>query len=170
MLRIDVRSSRELQALILSIRQANKEIQKEIRTRTKPIVQTAWHKALAQEAMTRFEHRVLVDTARVAVSNQNVKLKAGGLAKKLSGGGRARDLYGPAEFGATYREARQRYRDHGNGTATKARRGSTGRQFRPRNPKGYVVYPAAARISPRLAALWTQTAVRTFYEALEKKG
>lgn len=165
MLRIDARSSRELQALILSIRQANKAVQAEIRKHTKPVVQTGWRQALAQEAMTRFEHRVLVDTARVAVSNQNVRLKAGGLAKKLAGGGRARDLAGPAEFGA----GRNKRSEYTNAHRTRVTRRTTN-QFRPWKKSGYVVYPAAARIIPRLAALWTQTAVRTLYEAFEKKG
>lgn len=164
MLRIDAHSSRELQALILSIRQANKEVQAQIRKHTKPMAQREWQKGLAQEAMTRFEHRVLVDTARVAVSNQNVKLKAGGLAKKLSGGGRARELYGPAEFGAGL-----------STVSTHSRKGKeykrkSGDQFRAPKKSGYVVFPTAARIIPRLAALWTQTAVRTFHEALEQKG
>lgn len=163
MLRIDVQSSRELQALILSIRQANKDIQKEIRQRTKTMVEVEWKKALAQEAMTRFEHRVLVDTARVAVSNQNVKLKSGGLAKKLSGGGRVRELAGQAEFGAGLSYSMTRSR---KGKEYKRRSGD---QFRPPKSNGYVVYPAAARIIPRLASLWTQTAIRTFLDAFDKR-
>ena len=165
MLRIDAKSSRELQALILSVRRANKEVQAQIRKNTKPMVQAEWQKGLAQEAMTRFEHRVLVETARVTVSNQNVKLKAGGLSKKLSGGGRARDLAGVAEFGAGQRKPIQ-------STSTKGkkfqRQGTN--QFRHYKKSGHVVYPTAARIIPRLASLWVQTAVRTFHEALEKKG
>lgn len=149
MLRIDARSSRELQALILSVRRANKAVQAEIRTHTKTMAAPEWQKAVAEQALSRFEHVVLVSTARVTVSNQNVTLKAGGLAKKLSGGGRAYEVAKGAEFGS------------GQARRTK--------QFRPFNRKGYVVYPAAAGIIPRLAALWAQTAARTFYEALEGK-
>lgn len=163
MLRIDVRSSRELQAVILSIRQANKTVQAEIRRHTKPMVQTEWRSALAQESLTRFENRVLVDTARVAVSNQNVKLKAGGLARRLRGGGRVRELAAQAEFGAGLSWATTRSR---KGREYQRRSGD---QFRPYNKSGYVAYPAAARIIPRLAALWVQTAVRTMHEAFERK-
>ena len=53
------------------------------------------------------------------------------------------------------------------GTSYKVTNRHTRRQFRPRNLKGYVVYPAAARIIPRMASLFVQTAVRTFYEAIE---
>lgn len=167
MLKIDVHSSRELQALILSIRQANKEVQAQIRRHTKPMAQSAWQKGLSQEAMTSFEHRVLVDTARVSVSNQNVRLKAGSLARKLSGGGRARDLAKQAEFGAGLK--RIQYTGRRGGKSFPVTRTSGG-QFRPWKKTGHVAYPAAARIIPRIAALWTQTAVRTFHEALEQKG
>ncbi|MBP1326734.1 hypothetical protein JOF28_001966 [Leucobacter exalbidus] len=162
-------SSRELQALILSIRRSEKEVQAQIRKHTKPMVQSAWQQGLAQHASTRFEHKVLVETARVAVSNQNVKLKSGGLAKKLSGGGRARELYVAAEFGADQNRETQYGQISKNGKRYSVTRHSA-RQLRPRNKKGYVVYPTAAEIIPRLAALWTQTAVRTLYEAFEKKG
>lgn len=166
MLRIDVRSSRELQALILSVRQAEKDVQREIRQRTKPVIETEWKKALAQEATTRLEHRVLVESARVTVSNQNVKLKAGQLAKRLSGGGRVHEIAKQVEFGATPRRVEYTGRRGGKTFPVKRR---TGSQFKPENRKGHVVYPAAARIIPRLAALWAQTAVRTFHEALEKR-
>lgn len=169
MLRIDAKSSRELQALILSIRRSDKEVQAQIRKHTKPMVQAEWKKGLAEHAMTRFEHRVLVDTARVAVSNQNVRLKSGGLAKKLSGGGRARELAAAAEFGANQDTKTKYGQISKRGKRYTVERHST-RQLRPRKKTGYVVYPTAAEIIPRLAALWTQTAVRTLYEAFEKKG
>ncbi len=165
MLRIDVRSSRELQALILSVRQANKDVQREIRQRTKPMVQAEWRKALAEQAMTRVEHRVLVDSARVTVSNQNVKLKSGQLAKRLSGGGKLHEISKQVEFGAALHDIE--YTGRRGGKRFPVRR-TTGRQFRHENRKGWVVYPAAAQIIPRLASLWVQTAVRTFHEALER--
>jgi hypothetical protein len=166
MLRIDVKSSRELQALILSVRQADKDVQKEIRQRTKPMIQAEWKKALAENAMTRVESIALVDSARVAVSNQNVKLKSGGLARKLSGGARVFEISKQAEFGAALKTIRYQGR---RGSKSFPVERTAGGQFRYENKKGYVVYPAAAEIIPRLASLWVQTAVRTFHEALEKR-
>lgn len=165
MLRIDVNSSRELQALILSVRQANKDVQREIRQRTKPMVHTAWQKALAEQAMTRMEHIVLVNSARVTVSNQNVKLKSGQLAKRLSGGGRVFELSKLVEFGATPHKTE--YTGTRKGTRFPVKR-TVGTQFRAPKRNGYVAYQAAAQIIPRVASLWVQTAVRTFHEALER--
>lgn len=130
------------------------------------MAQAAWQKALAEQGMTRQGHRVLVDTARVTVSNQNVKLKAGQLAKRLSGGGRPYEIAKQVEFGSNGRQIS--YTGRRGGKSYKITR-STGQQFRPYNRKGHVVYPAAAHIIPRIAALWAQTAVRTFHEALERK-
>lgn len=166
MLRIDVRSSRELQALLLSVRRANRETQAEIRKHTKAMLAPAWQKALAEESMTKVENIVLVNTARVTVSNQNVTLKAGGLAKKLSGGARAFEISKQVEFGAPLKTIKYTGR-RGSKTFPVSR--TSGRQFRHENKKGWVVYPAAAQIIPRLAALWVQTAVRTFADALDKK-
>jgi hypothetical protein len=44
----------------------------------------------------------------------------------------------------------------------------TYRQFGTRVSKGKVVFPAAAQVIPRIAALWIQTVIRTTYEQIEK--
>ena len=167
MLRIDVHSSRELQALLLSIRQANREVQAQIRRHTRTVAEQAWRKALAEQAVTRVEHVVLVDTARVSMSNQNLKLKSGGLAKRISGGARVHEISRQVEFGSSLHWIEYTGR---RGSTTFPVRRTTGFQFRHENSKGWVVYPAAAQIIPRIAALWVQTAVRTFHEALEGKS
>ncbi|MCA0377874.1 MAG: hypothetical protein LCH36_00335 [Actinobacteria bacterium] len=166
MLGIDVNSSRELQALILSVRRANREIQGEIRKHTKTMITPEWRKALAEQSLTKVEQIVLVDTARVTVSNQNVTLRAGGLAKKLSGGAKAFEIAPQVEFGTPMKVIKYSGR-RGTKRFPVTRRGNM--QFRQVNKRGWVVYPAVAQILPRLAALWVQTAVRTFAEAIEKK-
>lgn len=167
-LRIDVRASRELQAILLAVRRAPTEIQKQIRQQTKAIAQTEWQRAMAEMADTRLEHRVLVATSRVAVSNQNIKLSSATVGKALSGGLQPKVSYPAVEFGAT-RGVKRSYsrRSRNGGTHNVSRR--TAQQLRPRNKTGHVFYPAAARMIPRIAALWAQTVVRTFAEALEGK-
>lgn len=167
MLRIDINSSRELQAVVLSLRQADKKIAANVRRYTKDLLLPEWQKGLAEHAQTRLEHRTLVDTGRVSMSNQNVTLKSGGLQKKLSGGARASEIYAPVEFGTD--------RNHETTYTATSRKGNryqtkrhTRRQFRPLNGgKGYVVYPTAKALIPRFASLWIQTSIRTFHEALE---
>lgn len=161
-MRISVLNSKELLATTLALRSFDRTLQGTVRKVTKLIGQPEWQKAVGGNVHTRFEQRVLGDTARMAVSNQNVTLRAGHIGRRLSGGGRPTELYGAAEFGANVRQE------------TVTRQGTTyartgGRQFRRSNRKGYAVYPAAARMIPRFAALWVQTTVRTLHEALEAK-
>lgn len=166
MLRIDARSSRELQAIILGMRLASKEVQATARKYTRAMVEPEWRKALAEQATTRLEHATLVRTARATVSNQNIKLKSGQLAKRLSGGGRVYEISKQVEFGVTpHRITYQGRRGSKRFPVTRV----VTNQFKDDNRKGYVVYQAAAGIIPRIAAVWVQTVVRTFAEALERK-
>lgn len=169
MLRIDAASSRELQAVIISLKGAEKEVQAQVRKQTRGSIMPEWQKGIREHADTRMEHRVLADTARVTVSNQNVKLKAGGLQKKLSGGGRAVEIYAPTEFGTDRNHTMTYTATSRKGKRYDVRNRHTRRQFKPLNRKGYAVYPTAADLIPRFASLWVQTTVRTMHEIFERK-
>ncbi len=166
-MRISVWESKELQALILALRGFDRDLKKEIRQRTKAVAQPAWQQAVSKKAGTTLEQKVLADTARVQVSDQNVMLRSAGVGRSLAGGAKPSEIYGGVEFGAD-RGARASYRRRskkGNEHSVTRR---TRTQFLPRKRTGYVVFPAAAEVIPRLAALWAQTAVRTFHETIEK--
>ena len=144
-MRISVLNDKKLAATVLALRSFDRTLQGTVRKVTRIIGQPEWQKAVGANVSTKFEARVLGSTARMAVSNQNVTLKAGHSQRRMRGGGRPVELAKAAEFG---------------GRAP---------QFKRPNRKGYVVYPAAARMIPRFAALWVQTTVRTFHEAMEAK-
>jgi len=164
--RINVFASKELQATIVALKTMDRELAKQTRAAVKSVGQPEWQDAVKANVTTRLESRVLGDTARVAVSDQNVTLKSAAMGKKLSQyGATPSELAHSAEFGAdreyvgsTISPKGKRYTRH------------TRRQFEARNRKGRVVYPAAAKFIPRMAALYVQTTVRTLYEAFEKKG
>lgn len=166
-MRISVFSSKELQATILLLKGMDRELAKQVRKAIKSVSEPEWRDAVRGNISTRLETRVLGDTARVAVSDQNVTLKSAAVGRKLSGGLKPSELAHSAEFGAD-----QTYVHTYSATSRKGKKyyvtkRHTRKQFRPRNLKGYVVYPAAARIIPRMAALYVQTTVRTFYELIE---
>lgn len=117
------------------------------RKAVKAMAQPAWQAETRRLARSKQEVKVLSTTSRAVVSNQQVTLTSGSSAKKLSGGGRPRDLARGVEFG----------------TVAKHRR------FKSYQRAGYVVYPAAAKVIPRIASLMTQTVVRTLHEAWEGK-
>lgn len=167
-MRISVYSSKELQAIILAMKVLDRDTKKQIRQQTKRIIAPEWSKAVAENASTRLESRVLVQTARVRVSDQNVTLTSATIGRKLSGGLLPSTQYHVAEFGADREQKRTYEATSKKGTRYKVTRRTT-RQLRPRKSSGYVVYPAAATIIPRLASLWTQTVVRGIHEAFESR-
>lgn len=168
-MRIDAKASPELRATILAVRALDKTLQKTIRQHTKQVAAQAWMEALRSRAQTKLEHRALVDTAVVAVSNQNVRIRSASKGRPLSGGFSPK-LHGhAAEFGAdqTTPTTYQRKSRTGGSAHQVTRRATTG--LRPRNREGYVFWPTAREMVPRLASLWVQTTVRTIATALEGK-
>jgi len=113
MLRIDVHSSRELQAVVLAVRGASSELARQYRQRLKAMADEAWTSEIRGNVQTRLQSRVLLDTARTRVSNQNVQLSVGTVGRQLSKrtGGRGAvtpgELVRAAEFGGS-----QRYTDY----------------------------------------------------------
>ncbi len=166
-MRLDVTKSRELQAALLAIRSLDRTLAKTIRQHTKRIAAPEWTRALTRRASTALEQRVLSATAVVTVSDQNVRAQSASKGRPLSGGLNPKTDFPAVEFGAsdtpaTYQRVSRKGKPH---TVTR----HTTKQLRPRNPKGYVFYPAAREMVPRLAALWVQTLVRTIATALEGK-
>jgi len=168
MLKIDARSSRELRAILAALKNADREIQKQIRTQTKQAIVPEWQRALAREASTVPQSKVLVQTATATVSNQNIKLTAATKGRRLSGGLLPREGFGGFEFGAKVRQSTYTQRSPKGRPYRVTRR--TGKQFPAYNARGRVFYPAVKRIVPRVASLWAQTTVRVIAEALEGKG
>ena len=166
-IRISVFDSDELAGVILAMKGLDRETAKQLRSHTKTMVQGVWTEAVAGHAHTRLEHAVLASTARAAVSDQNVTLKAASVGRALKGGMRPSDYWQAVEFGADRSKTTTYTATSRSGKAFKVTR-HTRAQLRPANRQGYVVYPAAAGVIPRIASLWVQTIVRTFHEQIEK--
>lgn len=167
-MRIDARASRELLATIYALRSVDRTIQKMTRQETKRIAAPAWKKELAERANTRLEHRVIVDTAVVSVSNQNVRIQSASKGRALSGGLRPKQEYPAVEFGVDRARKTTYDRRSAKGGRHQVTRHAA-KQMKARNPKGNVFFPAAREMVPRMARLWVQTTVRTIATALEGK-
>lgn len=144
-LRISAFDSKELQATLILLKGMPKELSAQIRKATKGMALPEWQKAVRGRVSTRLESRVLGDTATVAVSNANVRLKSATKGKSLSGGAKPIEIGKSVEYGNKHK------------------------QFKKRQRGGYVVQKSASKLIPRFAALWVQTTVRTFYESFEGK-
>lgn len=166
-MRISVFSSPELQAAILALKGMERSIATQTRRAIKSITQDEWQRAVLGGTTRAAEVRVLGDTARVAVSNQNITLKSATVGRSLAGGYKPSQLARGYEFGSN-RDRVATYKAHRGGKEFTVTRHTT-RQF-PTIRKSGPVYGAAAQVIPRFAALFVQTVVRTFYEAIEGKA
>lgn len=168
-LSIPIGGSRDLQAAVLGLRLAEKDMQKQVRQQTQAKLLPEWKKVLAEHAQTRLEHRVLVDTGRVRMSNQNVRLSSASVGRKLSGGLTPKEGYGPVEFGGDRSHTLTYSATSRKGRAYRVKERHTRNQLRPRRASGYVFYPSVKSVVPRFASLWVQTVVRSFHEGIEGK-
>lgn len=160
-MRIDVRESREFMAVILALRSVDKTISKKVRQYTRQIAAPEWKAALERRASSQAERQVIVNTATVAVSNQNVRVRSASKGRPMSGGLNPKADYPAVEFGAD-REKVTTYRRQGHQV-----RRHTARQLKPRNRKGYVFMPAAREMIPRIGSLFAQVTVKTIAQALK---
>jgi hypothetical protein len=147
-LRVSAKDSAALRATILSIKTLDRDLRKELRGRVRKLATVDWERAMGANASTVLEHRVLVNTARVSASDQNVRVRSAGSSRPAASGGIIP-------------------REHGRGVEFGS---SRTKSLRPRRRQGYVFFPAAAEMVPQLLALWVQTTVRTIAEALEAGG
>lgn len=153
--RISLLVDSPLRDLAIAYRVMPGEARKQINRATKTDGGPIWKTETAERATTKLQQRVLVDTAKVGVTNRNVFLR--------SGGGKLSELITATEFG----------RPAAAPIKTRSKRGkpytrTTGNLFGNRDRRGKVVHPAARASISRFASLWIQTAIRTLHEAGEK--
>lgn len=160
-MRIDVRGSKELQDVAIALQGMDRNLKRYIRAQTKAKMTTPWLEAIQSRASTSLERRVIASTATVATSDQNIRIQSAAKGRRLPGGLNPKTEYPAVEFGAD-RQKKNTYTRQG----TRVTR-HTARQMKPRNRKGYVFYPAAREMIPRLASLWVQTIVRTVADIFE---
>lgn len=161
-MRIDIRGSRELQDVAIAIQNSDREVRSAIRAFTKSRITRPWLEAIANEADTTLEQRVIAGTSTVATSDMNVRVQSAAKGRRLSGGLNPKTDYAAVEFGATQQKRTYMRKGH------RVTRNTTA-QFKGRKRSGHVFYPAAERMIPRLASLWVQTVVKTLADIFEGK-
>lgn len=142
---INVLKSPELLAAIAALQAVDKTFAAAIRKYTKAMAEPEWKRAVSRRSSSTLERRVISGTTTIAVSNANVRVRSGGKGRPLSGGLTMGQAAPAVEFGS---------RRH--------------KQFGPRRSKG-PFYQSVEEMTPRLAALWFQTIIKTTALALEGK-
>jgi hypothetical protein len=169
-LRVDARTSRELKAIVLALAQTEKVVQSQIRKQTRAAIIPEWRRGLAEHAVSRPQFWAIVDTGAATVTNTSIKLTAATKGKPLRGGLNPKTDARALEFGAIDRERKREYwTTSRNGNPYKVKR-RVARQMPSFRRQGYVFYPTANQLIPRILSLWAQTTVRTLAEALEGKS
>lgn len=159
--KIEVKNSREMQAALLALQTVGKDIKAQVRKYTRQMILPEWKKGLESRATSKLDSKVLVKSSSVQVRDTNVVLKSG--AK-----GKLKDLTKAVEFG-TDRDSWSEYQGKSpKGKPYKIKR-HTRRQLAWHRQEGRVVYPTANDLIPRVAALWVQTIIKTFYENWDKR-
>ena len=169
---IRVGDHKELQAAVLAMKAADKDLRRAINTSTRETMNPTWKALVDVESGTlpRMGGRVLAAGTRVAAGNPVVLLAAS--SKRGIGDGKRvvpADLYAAWEFGVGSTEAYSKYeRTSKNGTRhTVTRR--TMRHLPRRNRQGHAVYQASAEFIPRAISLWLHIIVKKYAEAAEGK-
>lgn len=167
MLRIDVRESDELRAVVIALRAVEKTISSRIRKETQRALAPEWQEAVRGNSHTRLEVRALGDTARTSVSGSGITLKVASVGRPLRNGFVPKTMFAGVEFGAN-RNEKVTYQ----ATSSRGKRFSVTRRTKAMLPvrrRAGPAWTAAAEMIPRAAALWTQITVLTIAEAAEGK-
>jgi hypothetical protein len=164
---LDVRRSRELQAALLGLKQAEREVRLDINKDARRNLGPVWSEALHGFVETRLDERVIVKGARVAAGTRQVSLKAATSNKPLKGGLVPSRQWPGVEFGAHRRLAE---------ISAKSRKGNTysykrvvNRQLPGRVRNGRIAYAAASVVGTKLVAIWLETIVSNFREFAKVK-
>lgn len=143
---LKVGQSRELQAALLSVRQADREIRSDINKDARRVLKPEWNDGLVKHSGSLLERSALVPGARLTFGRNNITAVAAASKRPLSGGLVPATDYPGIEWGS-----------------------SKLRQFKARTRKGYVVGPAAGDLITRAVSVWVHTIVDKFRAHWEVK-
>lgn len=161
-MRISLLIDSPLATLQQAMRGLDSAVKRQIGAQTKRAALPIWQEETRFRGDTRQRTR-LAQSATVGVTATNVTLKAG--IGPLSRTASLTELAKAIEFGNNPYVKEQAVSKRGK-VFTRRR----GNRFGPPAKKGNVAYPAAEAATPRIIALWIQTAVRTVHEEIEKVG
>ena len=161
-MRISLLIDSPLATLQQAMRGLDSAVKRQIGAQTKRVALPVWQEETWFRGDTRQRTR-LAQSAAVGVTATNVTLKAG--IGPLSRTASLTELAKAIEFGNNPYVKEQAVSKRGK-VFTRRR----GNRFGPPAKKGNVAYPAAEAATPRIIALWIQTAVRTIHEEIEKAG
>lgn len=167
---LSVKGSKQLQAVVLALKQAEPKLRPEMYARTRQHILPDWTKGIQERINAQPYSKVntaLMKGQRVSVGTQGVTVVAAQSSKGVSKGSTLtpRQNWAAAEFGTKPRVAEISGR-RGDTRYKYNRKIMTG--FLPNNRKGKFAFRTAENIVSRSVALWVQTVVQVMNEAFEE--
>lgn len=162
----------ELRAAVLAMKRADAEIRRDISARMRSTMNPVWRSEIPQHlrGSGRLEGVALTTGARIAAGNPPQLVTASSRRRYGSGGGIIPDRHWAGyEYGSSRDDTTTYRREHHSGTVHQVTR-HTKRHLPGRIRRGRVIGPAVAAILPRIASYWTQSIVRAFMDAADRKG
>lgn len=153
---LDVRDSRELQATILALKQAQRDIRLDINKTTRNKLRPLWEGEVRSRAHGRMAQRVELP-ARATFTDRGVKLTAATSGRPLRGGLAPSFQWQGVEFGMSPR--RRTFTQHSRRGKPYQRTAWVGRQFRSRSQFGDIAFDAASQTGHVLVAMWVHTVI-----------
>ena len=157
--------SKSIQATILALKVARKDLRKEIYARTRRLILPDWNQSIADNiGGDKFAAQMILRNTRVSVG-QTLQLYAATKTRPTVSGGLSPDPYWYlAEFGANPKVVDVRGR-RGDTRYMYRRKVNTG--LKPRMREGRYAYKAADKIIKRSISLWVQSTWQILYDAFE---
>lgn len=163
---LSARGSDQLRAVALAMKLIERDVRNAINRATRQTMTPVWRDAVAANARTGLDRRVVATGVRIAAGNPPA-LVAATSKRALRGGLVPVETWQAVEFGADREKVTTYSRRSPKGTQHQVTR-HTARQMPQRRRGGRVAYPAVKQFAPRLAALWVQIVVRQIHEAAER--
>ena len=155
---LDVAQSRELQAIVLTLHQAERATRNDLNKRARQELKPVWQQELAARAKSKLDRRVILPGARVAVSATQVALRAAGSTRPLGGGLVPSTNWPAVELGMNNQRITYTSRSP-KGTSYTVHDRLIGNAFPKRSAEGRVAYRAANAVGSKIVALWVHSIV-----------
>lgn len=165
---LDVRASRELQAAVLAMKAAGRDLRLAIYKESRGQLMSEWVPALQRRATTRQQQAVIVKGARVRTSPDGFSLMAATSRRPLKGGLIPSDRWQGAELGARTRRAE--FTTHSRKGTPYTVRKIINRQFLARVKYGRVAFDASSELVTKAVRIWVRVIVDKYREAVEGRA
>lgn len=161
---------RELRAAVLAMKRADAEVRGDVSARLRAEMSPEWASMLAQHLTGLPQEKILLKGARIAAGNPPVLYAANSKRPVGRGGGMIpTEVWHAWEYGASTHKPRTYERRNRKSPGTHKVRRDTHAGLPARRENGRVIGPALAVFLPRVAAFWTQSVVKAFMDAAEKR-